>query len=204
MARTIFDIQGKVEAVLVASEYNSILSKPVRKMQCHVGHGIVGDKHAGVRLADIRESAFLSFGFSKGTEIANHRQFSAVSVEELEDISTHLHLPKPIPHGCLGENLVLSGIPKLSRLPVGTMLFFRKDREEKRTAVLIVWAENMPCIGPGEEIQNYFPKIPRIAELFSKISHGKRGIVGSIYSSGNIRTGDTVLGVLPERKEYVP
>lgn len=204
MTKSAFELKGRVEAVLVAANFGSILSVSVPKIQLICGHGVRGDNHAGVRLADVRERGFLSFGFSKGIEIANHREFSAVSVEELAEIAQVMNLPKPIPHGCLGENLVLSGIPKFTELPIGTMLFFRKDEKQIRTAVLVVWSENMPCQGPSETIQEKFPEISGLAPLFPKSAIGKRGIVGSIYASGNIHAGDMVVAKIPRQRIYNP
>ncbi len=205
MTRSAFELKGRVEVVLVAANFGSILSTSVPKIQLIRGRGVRGDNHAGVRLADVREREFLSFGFSKGVEIANHREFSAVSVEELAEVAQAMNLlPKSIPYGCLGENLVLSGIPKLTELPTGTMLFFRKDEKQIRTAVLVVWSENTPCQGPGEAIQEKFPEIPELARLFPKSAIGKRGIVGSIYASGNIHAGDTVVAKVPHQRIYNP
>ena len=204
MTRPAFELQGRVEAVLVAANWGSMLSTSMRKIQLIRGHGVRGDHHAGARLADVREREFLSFGFPKGIEIANYREFSAVSVEELAEIAHAMHLPESIPHGCLGENLVLSGIPKLTHLPTGTMLFFRKDETQIRTAVLVVWSENTPCHVPGEAIQEKFPAIQGLAPLFPKSAIGKRGIVGSIYTSGNIHAGDTVVVKVPRQHIYNP
>jgi MOSC domain-containing protein YiiM len=144
----------------------------------------------------------LSFGLPKGVEIANHREFSAVSVGELAEVARAMELGKPIPDGCLGENLVLSGIPKLTQLPTGTMLFFRKAEGQARTAVLVVWGENDPCQGPGEILQTKFPDRQGLARLFPKAAIGKRGIVGSVYVSGNIHEGDVVVAKIPEQRIY--
>ncbi len=204
MIKSAFELRGRVEAVLVAASFGSILSMSVPKIQLIRGHGVRGDNHAGVRLADVREKELLSFGFLKGIEIANHREFSAVSIEELAKVAQAMGLPNPIPHGCLGENLVLNGIPKLTELPTGTMLFFCKDERQLRTAVLVVWSENMPCQGPGEAIQEKFPDISGLVGLFPKAAIGKRGIVGSIYASGNIHAGDTVIAKIPRQRIYNP
>ena len=205
MIKEAFELQGRVEAVLVAIDFGSIVSTPVKKIQVIRYSGIKGDNHAGVRLADARENQLLSFGFSKGIEIANYREFSAVSVDELIKISNEMDLPKPIPNGCLGENLVLSNIPNLTELPIGTMLFFRKDKNPIRlirTAVLVVWGENTPCQLPGEEIQRCFPDIPKLASRFPKAAIGKRGVVGSVYCSGYIHEGDVVVVKVPRQKIY--
>lgn len=178
MTKPAFELSGRVEAVLVTASSCSIVSgthgagslvtMSVPKIPAIRGYGIRGDRHAGARLADIREKELLSFGFSKGIEIANYREFSAVSSEEFIEIVILMNLPQAIPYGCLGENLVLSGIPKLTELPTGTMLFFRKNEAQIRTAVLVVWSENKPCQGPGEAIQEKFPEIPGLARLFQK------------------------------------
>lgn len=214
MTKPAFELKGRVEAVLVVASSGSIVSgihgvgslvtMPVPKIQAIRGYGIRGDRHAGTRLADVREKELLSFGFSKGIEVANYREFSAVSSEELTEIALLMNLPQAIPHGCLGENLVLSGIPKLTELPTGTMLFFRKDETQTRTAVLVVWSENKPCQGPGEAIQEKFPEILRLARLFQKSAIGKRGVVGSVYVSGNIHTGDTIIAKVPRQRIYNP
>lgn len=132
-------LQGKVEAVLVGDKPDDHVTRQVEKIQLIRGHGVRGDGHSGPRLVDAREKEMLRFGFSKGAEIANHREFSAVSTEELTEIAKAFGLPDgPLSPGLLGENLVLSGIPRLSQLPSGTLLFFRKSAEQRRTAVLAV------------------------------------------------------------------
>ncbi len=115
-----------------------------------------------------------------------------------------MNLPKLIPYGCLGENLVFRGIPKLTELPVGTLSFFRKDEKQIRSAVLVVWAENMPCQVPGKAIEEQFPEIEGVARFFPKSAIGKRGVVGSVYSSGNVHAGDTVIVKIPRQRIYNP
>lgn len=204
MEKDPFTLTGKVEAVLIAGDHSDIVSRQVNKIQVLRDYGVRGDRHAGTRLIDVREKELLAFGFSKGTEIANHREFSAISAEELTEISGRISLPSAIPFGLLGENLVLSGIPKITQLPVGTMLFFQKNNATKRTAVLVVWGENMPCVAPGEAIAKEFPAIPNLAALFPKAALGLRGVVGSIYCSGNIHKGDAVIVKVPMQKTYAP
>jgi MOSC domain-containing protein len=202
MTKEAFELTGRVEAVLAAMTPGSIVSMNMKKIGLVRGHGVKGDSHAGVRLADVRERPLLSFGLPKGIEIANHREFSAVSLEELAEIGALMGLPSPVPHGCLGENLVLSGIPRLTELPSGTLLFFRKNEAQIRTAVLAVWGENTPCQLPGEAIQERFPGIPGLAALFPKSAIGKRGVVGSVYCSGTVHVGDEVVVKVPRQRLY--
>lgn len=198
------EIHGRVEAVLTATDPDSIVSTPQKKISVILGHGIKGDRHAGPRLADVRERALVGFGLPKGIEIANHRQISIVSAEDLTDIGAAMGLPSPVPRGCLGENLIVSGIPALTTLPSGTLLFFRKDPSALRTAVIAVWGENVPCTGPGEAIQRLYPGIPGLAALFPKAAAGRRGLVGSVYCSGHVHQDDEIVARLPARHARDP
>lgn len=203
MKQEAFDLVGRVEAVLAATTFGDHVSVAARKIQAIRGHGVRGDSHAGMRLADVREQELLEFGLPKGIEIANHREFSAVSAEELGEIAAAMGVPT-VPHGCLGENLVLSGIPRLTALPTGTLLFFRKNARQIRTAVLVVWKENAPCLAPGEAIQARHPDLPKLAARFPKAATGRRGVVGSVYCSGAIHAGDEVVVKVPAQKIYTP
>lgn len=203
MRRSAMALSGRVEAVLVAATFGDHVSVPVKKIQVIRHHGVRGDNHAGTRLADVREREMLDFGIPKGTEIANHREFSAVSQEQLDEIAAAMGVPR-VPHGCLGENLVVRGVPEFTALPSGTLLFFRKSPSQPRTAVLAVWRENTPCLAPGEAIQARHPGTPKLAALFPKVAIGKRGVVGSVYCSGTIHVGDEVVVKVPEQKIYSP
>jgi hypothetical protein len=207
-----FEIVGRVEAVLVTSAAGQVTSETygsgsletaqVEKIRVIVGEGVHGDRHAGQRrFVDVREKELRAFGFWKGIEMANHRQFSAVSLEDLQYVGGTLELPGPIPYGCLGENLVLSGIPSLSLLPSSSLIFFKKGKIP-RSAVLAVWEENTPCRGPGQALEKRFPGCGDLATAFPKVAVGKRGIVGSVYSSGEIGTGDEVLVKVPHQRFY--
>lgn len=199
-----FEVRGRVEAVLSAHQTDSTVSFPAAKIQVICGHGVRHDRHVGPRLADVRERPLLEFGLPKGVQIANAREFSAVSREDLAEIETGMGLPGPIPFGSLGENLVVSGIPRFTELPTGTLLFFQKEDGTKRTAVLAVWGENMPCTAPGEVIQGHFPTCPGLATLFPKAALRRRGVVGFAYSSGFIHAQDVVVVKVPAQKLYTP
>ncbi len=196
-------LYGRVEKTLILNRYDTSKSTPIPKIQAVIRHGIKGDRHAGARLLDVRERDLLAFGLPKGIEIANHREVSIVSTEELQEIATALDLPGPIEPGSLGENLIVSGIPRFTDLPMGTQLFFQKNETTKRTAVLTVWGENVPCTGPGEVIQTQFPDHPDIANRFVKAALRRRGVVASVYSSGFIHPGDTLIIRLPETRPYL-
>lgn len=144
--------------------------------------GIVGDSHSGfTKPADSRNPEY-----PRGTEMRNDRQWSAVSLEELNIIAQSMGVPK-IDAGWIGANLSLSGIPNLTRLPKGTKLIFPKD------AVLLVEAENLPCVGPGKVIASKYPELGIKPNSFPKAAMGKRGLVGVVERLGTITLRDVVL-----------
>ncbi len=188
-------ILGKVEAVLVGTDGTGV-SKGVNKIQVFANRGIKGEIHYGLtRLMDVREKELKSFGLPKGIEIANFRQFSATSAEELEEIAELMRIPE-IHYGLLGENLVISGIENFTHLPTGTMFMFRKDNNTIRTAALVSWQENTPCEIPARNIQQSFPDL-QFAIPFQTAAIGKRGLVGVVYSSGFIHQGDLIEARIP-------
>lgn len=194
------EVLGRVESVRLGMTPGSIVTTEQEKVSVILNHGFKGDSHAGARLADVREKDILSFGLPKGLEISNFREFSAVSQHELAQIAHNMGLPS-IPFGCLGENLVLSGIPNLTLLPPGTLMFFRKNVKVLRTAVLLVAGENTPCIVPGQAIRAAYPEASdKLAGTFVKAAIGLRGIVGKVYASGRISQGDEVVVKIPEQR----
>ncbi len=188
----------------MAHKFGCSVSARAQKIQVICGHGVKGDLHAGPRLSDVRERALNRFGVPRGIQIANVREVSIVAQEELASIGMAMSLPGPIPLGSLGENLVVSGIPDFTALPTGTLLFFQKPDGMKRTAVLAVWGENVPCTTPGEAIQSQFPNQPDLASLFRKAADHRRGVVGFVYSTGYIYEGDEVAVYVPSQRIYRP
>jgi hypothetical protein len=189
MAKT--DLSGTVLSVLIAGSAGSLASTPVDSVE--VGwEGFVGDKHSGLTMrANVRQPHY-----PRGTEIRNTRQVSIVSDTELAETAESLGLPLIEP-GWLGANLLLSGVPELTRLPPGTRLFF-PDR-----AVIVVDSENDPCTGPGREICAAYPDRAELRpQDYPKAALHRRGLVGWIERPGTIRAGDQVLVMLPAQRLY--
>ncbi|GAC1519450.1 MAG: MOSC domain-containing protein [Ktedonobacteraceae bacterium] len=153
--------------------------------------GLVGDLHAGLtRRSDVRVPHY-----ARGTIIRNTRQVSILSEEELADIAVVLKIPRVLP-AWVGANLALRGIPDLTKLPPSTRIFFPED------AVLVVDAENMPCVGPGKIIQQHNLDVPKLAQNFPKAAMHKRGVVGWVEREGYINEGDSVRVLLPPRVTF--
>ena len=147
--------------------------------------GIVGDAHQSYE----RSTWAGGDKQPEGTTRRNERQWSAVSVEELAEISEELDLSEELTATCLGANLCFSGISELSRLPKGTFLKFPSGAE------LMVEEYNPPCGYMGEKVASLYSKKsgePLSNTAFSKAAKLTRGIVGVIEVAGVINAGDEV------------
>jgi hypothetical protein len=198
-----FQMVGTVQRALVAHQHGTHISSALEKVKFIQGQGVLHDNHYGPRLVDIRDSIMLRFGIQKGMECFNTRQWSAVSLEEMCEVAEKMGIPA-IANGTLGENLIVSGIPRFTQLPAGTLLFFKGSKGELRTTVLYVHRENNPCQIPAETIQSQFPHVPKLGNEFIKHAKHKRGLVGFVLCSGFVKEGDTVIAEISEQQTYEP
>ena len=146
--------------------------------------GIAGDAHRS-----ISRTCWTGDKQPEGTVRRNERQWSAVSVEELEEISADMGLADVITPTELGANLCIAGIDQLSRLPKGTVLRFPSG------AVLVVVEYNPPCHDMGKKLAETHSTttgatLPSTA--FSKAAKLKRGLVGIVDVPGTISADDEV------------
>ncbi len=179
-----------VTGIYIGQHLYTIESSRVHRLKATF-EGLEGDLHAGMtRLSDMRVPHY-----PRGTVIRNTRQFSMLSVEELAEIAQALQIPQVLPEW-VGANLAMQGIANLTMLPPSTRIFFPGD------AVLVVDAENMPCIGPGEAIQQRYPDVPKLVQRFPKAAMHRRGVVGWVEREGYIAEGDTAWLLLPPMVTY--
>jgi hypothetical protein len=147
--------------------------------------GFVGDRHRGfIRVAYEGDTE------PEGTVRRNNRQWSGVSVEELEIIQERMELNEPLSAETVGANICVTGIPDFSRLAKGTRLIFPSG------ATLLVEDYNPPCTDMSEKIAALHTTksgepIGRLA--FCKHARRIRGVVGSIDVPGVISAGDEVV-----------
>lgn len=175
-------LSGRV--VSVHSGSNDDLSKEEHSSIQVELDGIVGDRHRSY----VRKT-WAGDKQPEGTTRRNERQWSAVSIEELDDIAKDMNIVEPLTATSLGANLCLQGIPELSRLPKGTVLKFPSGAE------LIVEEYNPPCkdmseIQAAKHTQNSGDKVSLTA--FSVASKLSRGVVGVVEATGVINAGDNV------------
>jgi hypothetical protein len=155
--------------------------------------GIAGDLHAGwTRRSGSREP-----WYKRGTEMRNERQLTLVAPSELSLVASAMAIRSVEPEW-LGANLSLDGIPHLSMLPSGTLIFFESG------ATLKVDAQNGPCRDAGRQIA-LRARIddPQKGELlFPRVAKRLRGLVAWVERPGTIRRGETAKLRIPEQWIY--
>ena len=186
-------LSGRV--ISVHSGSNDDLSKEEHSSIQVELDGIVGDRHRSY----VRKT-WAGDKQPEGTTRRNERQWSAVSIEELDGIAKDMNIVEPLTATSLGANLCLQGIPELSRLPKGTVLKFPSGAE------LIVEEYNPPCkdmseIQAAKHTQNSGDKVS--ATAFSVASKLSRGVVGVVEATGVINAGDNVTVEIYETPEWL-
>ncbi len=180
-------IVGQVVAVLRSPDRDSGLEKKAADQLQLSFDGIEGDCHGGrVRTSDSR----MVTQYPRGTPVANTRQVSILSSEELDQIAATLGIPS-LPPEWVGANLVTAGIPDLTLLPPATRLHFSSG------ATLIVDIENAPCRYVGEVIDKHHPG--RGAQFVASAKH-KRGVVAWVEREGAIAVNDAITLHLPPQR----
>lgn len=150
--------------------------------------GIPGDRHSGFhKAAGVREKNL----YPAGTPIANLRQWSAVSVEELGQIAEVMQIETVKPEH-LGANFVFEGIPNFTELPPFTRIRIGKAPHQ---ATLVVYEENRPCRYPQEAMEKDGVVVQ--GQAFSKAAMNKRGLVGWVEKGARVTPGDPVAIFLP-------
>jgi MOSC domain-containing protein YiiM len=172
-----------VESVLIADTPSTFMTRPVDKVDLVFG-GIEGDLHFGLTAkAGVRQKMY-----PKGTEIMNRRQLSMVTVEELADVAQKMGI-KQIKPEWIGANIVLSGYPQLTVLPIGTRMLLPSG------GGIVCEGENEPCMTAGKPIADHYG-MPELRQLFVKQAYKRRGVVGYVEKPGQLMAGDRVEIVL--------
>jgi len=155
--------------------------------------GISGDFHAGAT----RRSGGREPWYPRGTEMRNERQLSIVAADELAIVAERMGL-KEIKPEWIGANLLLEGLPHLSMLPSGTLLFFKGGVTVK------VDAQNGPCRLAGRSVAENAGMADHAAGalLFPKAAKRLRGLVAWVEKPGTIRTGEEISVRVPEQWIY--
>ncbi|HTV67307.1 MAG TPA: molybdenum cofactor sulfurase [Rhizobiaceae bacterium] len=182
---------GHVAGTFVAP-FDHFETRAVERLELSF-EGIAGDFHAGYT----RKSGGREPWYGRGTEMRNERQLSIVAPDELAIVAERMSLPEIKPEW-IGANLLLSGIPQLSMLPAGTMLFF------KGGVTLKIDAQNGPCRIAGRSIAENakMPDHDAASLLFPKVAKRLRGVVAWVEKPGAVANGEDVSVRVPEQWIY--
>ncbi len=170
----------------------AFVTEPVDTLQLTY-EGIPGDFHAG----PTRRSGSREPWYPRGTEMRNERQLSIVAPDELQLVANRMGLREVQPEW-LGANMSIDGVPMLSMLPAGTMLFFKNGVTVK------VDAQNGPCRIAGREVAKGagMEDVEAGSLLFPKAAKRLRGLVAWIEKPGTVTVGEEISVRIPEQWIY--
>ncbi len=189
MMRHLKQVEARAEAILVNSTPDEDLSSSRVDSAKVTYEGFEGESHSGlVRASCVRVRNL----YKEGTEIRNVRQISILSLEDMQQIADNMGVADLQPEW-VGANLLISGIPRFSKIPPTTRLIFESG------ASLVVDLENSPCKYPGEIIERHHPGF---GSKFAKAAVGLRGVTAWVERTGEIRSGDKIQVFIPPQEIY--
>ena len=172
----------------VAPGRDDIRSAPLPSVELGF-EGLAGDVHAGLtRPSCVR----VTTQYPEGTEIANVRQLSILSAEELAAIAAETGLAAIAPEW-LGATLVVSGLPDFSHLPPSSRL-----QSEARTC-LVIDMQNRPCVYPAKEIEKDHPGH---GKGFLPAAKGRRGVTAWVEHPGPLVLGEKLRLHVPDQRAW--
>ena len=172
----------------VHSTEGPLWAEPATEVFAHFA-GMAGEVHHGltapscVRMTD---------QYPQGTEVRNTRQFSVLSVEELDEIAKGMGIAALSP-SLVGASMVVSGIPDFSYVPPGSRL------QAASGATLVVNLNNRPCTYPERAIEKAHTGH---GKKFKPSAAGKRGVVAWVEREGMLRVGDEIRLHIPDQRVW--
>jgi hypothetical protein len=184
-------LAAKVTSLYVAP-FDHFQTRPVTELRLGF-EGIDGDFHAGAT----RRSGGREPWYPRGTEMRNERQLSLVAADELAVVAAQMGLDEIKPEW-IGANMLIEGVPHLSMLPSGTLLFF------KGGVTIKIDAQNKPCRIAGRSIAENAGMADHEAGAlaFPKAAKRLRGLVAWVEKPGSIAVGEEISVRVPEQWIY--
>ncbi len=151
--------------------------------------GVEGEVHSGLTRAACSR---VTDQYKKGTTIANTRQFSVLSAEELAQIAAKMGITTLDP--CLlGASMVVEGIPDFTHIPPGSRL------QGPSGASLVVDMENRPCVLPSKGIDEVHEGH---GKGFKQAAKGRRGVIAWAEAEGWFALGEPLRLHIPDQPEW--
>lgn len=169
-------------------KYDLLHAEPIASLTAAFA-GIEGETHAGL---SVPSCSRMTAQYPEGTLIANTRQVSVLSAEELAEIAERMGLASLSPT-LLGATMVIEGIPDFSHIPPGSRL------QGESGATLVVNLNNRPCTIPSRAVEVAHPGF---GKLFKPAAEGRRGIVAWVEREGSFALGDKVRLHIPDQRPW--
>lgn len=177
-------VKGIVKSLFIGALGESLVKQERDFLQAEMD-GFLGDRHASFE----RKAWGSGDKQRKGVIRRNERHWSAVSAEELAEISKDMDLSEVLSAGIIGANLCLEGVPSFSLVPRGSIFKFPSGAE------LLVEEYNPPCLDMGKALAakcHTNSGRPIHDTAFAKAAQFSRGLVGVVEVPGMIKAGDDV------------
>ncbi len=153
--------------------------------------GLAGEFHGGLTRPSCSRVANL---YARDTEIANTRQLTIVSTEELAAIAQELDLPEIDP-AWLGASIVVEGIPDFTHLPPAARL------QADNGTTITIDLENGPCNFPAKTIEI---ARPGHGKAFKAAAMGRRGVTAWVEKAGMLTLGQALKLFVPDQRGWQP
>ncbi len=163
-------------------------AEPLDVMPLDFG-GLAAEHHSGVTRASCSR---VVAQHPRGTEIANVRQLSIVSVEELDEIAREIGLDGLDP-AWLGASIALEGLPDLTHVPPSSRL------QGPDGLTLVVDMANQPCQFPAMTIVEALGPAGR---GFKAAAEGRRGVTAWVERPGTLRGGERLRLHIPGQRAW--
>jgi MOSC domain-containing protein YiiM len=174
--------------VVTSEDRKALLAEPREALELTFA-GIAGSVHGGRTRASCSR---VTSQHPKGTPIANERQLSIISVEDMAEIAAKMGLDSLDP-ARLGASIVIEGIPDLSHLPPSSRL------QAPSGATLVIDMQNRPCTLPAPVIEE---DAPGHGKAFKRAAEGRRGVTAWVQREGRIALGDTLRLHVPDQRAW--
>lgn len=174
---------------LVPVNSRGIASGPVGWLELGFD-GPKGDVHSGITRPSCSR---VTSQHAKGTAIANARQVSVVSQEELDLIAADIGL-EAIDPVWVGATLVIEVIPAFTHVPPSSRL------QGPDGVTLVVDMENRPCHLPAREIEQVHPGQ---GKAFKTAAKHRRGVTAWVERPGVLSVGDQLRLHIPDQPAWI-
>ncbi|MBC7147300.1 MAG: sulfurase [Thioclava marina] len=180
--------QGEVVWLGRVTTEGELVSTPVEALE-FTFDGPVGELHAGrIRASCSR----VTDQHERGTEIANVRQMTILSAEELAETAFAMGIPELDPTW-VGASIVLRGLPDLTHLPPSSRL------QNETGLTLVIDMENRACVLPGKVIEEIYPEK---GKRYKPAAQGRRGVTAWVERPGRLVIGDTLRLHIPDQRPW--